>query len=216
MDIGIKLKNARIKADITQEQAAENLGVSRQTISNWENEKTYPDIISVVKMSDLYNISLDRLLKEDQAMTEYLGYLEESTNVVKSNNRLSKLLLIVSYLVIYAISLIVFWFFTDGEDALGYSIMFLGVLLPITTFVISFLIGKNGYWGKWKWLAPIIFGIMYMLAEYATFSTANMVAFDKINTPDFGMIPVGIIISLLGMGLGACIKFFRKKINAKR
>ena len=61
MDIGIKIKNARIKANLTQEQVAEALSVSRQTISNWENEKTYPDIISVIKMSDLYDISLDHL-----------------------------------------------------------------------------------------------------------------------------------------------------------
>lgn len=42
MDIGVKIKNARIKANLTQEQAAETLGVSRQTISNWENEKHIP------------------------------------------------------------------------------------------------------------------------------------------------------------------------------
>lgn len=51
MDIGTKIKNARISANLTQEQVAEALDVSRQTISNWENEKTYPDIVSVVKMT---------------------------------------------------------------------------------------------------------------------------------------------------------------------
>lgn len=53
MEIGSKLKNARNENGLTQEQAAELLGVSRQTISNWENNKSYPDIISVIKMSDL-------------------------------------------------------------------------------------------------------------------------------------------------------------------
>ena len=80
MDIGSKIKNARLNANLTQEQVAEALRVSRQTISNWENEKTYPDIISVVKMSDLYHISLDHLLKEEKTMPSYLDYLEESTN----------------------------------------------------------------------------------------------------------------------------------------
>ncbi len=41
MDIGCKIKNARIAANLTQEQVAAALGVSRQTISNWENQKTY-------------------------------------------------------------------------------------------------------------------------------------------------------------------------------
>ena len=51
-DIGSKIKAARIEKNLTQEQVAELLGVSRQTISNWENEKSYPDIISVIKMSE--------------------------------------------------------------------------------------------------------------------------------------------------------------------
>ena len=54
MDIGSKIRNARIAAQLTQEQVAETLGVSRQTMSNWENGKTYPDIVSVIKMSDLW------------------------------------------------------------------------------------------------------------------------------------------------------------------
>ncbi len=214
MDIGIKIKNARVKAKLTQEQSAEALGVSRQTISNWENNKTYPDIVSVVKMSDLYNISLDHLLKEEKSMSDYLGYLEESTNVVKSRNKFSELITIVVYLAIWALSLIVFWLFTSGSDAMGFGIMFLWVLLPVTTFVISLLIGKNNYWGKWKWLSVIVFGIMYMLAEYATFSTANMVAFGKINMPELGMIPVGAIISLIGLGIGVGI--YRLKSKGKK
>lgn len=211
MDIGIKIKNARVKARLTQEQAAEALGVSRQTISNWENNKTYPDIVSVVKMSDLYNISLDHLLKEEKSMSDYLGYLEESTNVVKSRNKFSELITIVVYLAIWALSLIVFWLFTSGSDAMGFGIMFMWVLLPVTTFVISLLIGKNNYWGKWKWLSVIAFGVMYMLAEYATFSTANMVAFGKINMPEFGMIPIGAIISLIGLGIGVGIHHLKSK-----
>ena len=208
MDIGKKIQEARLRANLTQEQSAEALGVSRQTISNWENEKTYPDIISVVKMSDLYSISLDRLLKEEKAMSSYLDYLEESTNVVKSKNRFAKLILIVIYLVIWAIALIAFWFFTDGSDAMGYGVMYLWVLLPVTTFILSLLIGRNGYWGKLKWLSAILFGVMYMLAEYATFSAANMKAFGTINVPDVGMILVGGIISAIGLGIGTAMKHF--------
>lgn len=84
MEIGKKLKNARIEAGLTQEKAAEKIDVSRQTISNWENEKSYPDIISVIALSDLYSVSLDELLKGDQKMAEHL---EESTNVVKKQQK---------------------------------------------------------------------------------------------------------------------------------
>ena len=85
MEIGQKLKNARVHSGLTQEVVAEKINVSRQTISNWENEKSYPDIISVIELSNLYCISLDDLLKGDSKMIEHL---EESTNVVKSNKKL--------------------------------------------------------------------------------------------------------------------------------
>lgn len=85
MEIGSKLKNARTASGFTQEKVAEEIQVSRQTISNWENEKSYPDIVSVIKLSDLYNISLDELLKGDVKMIEHL---EETTNIVESNRKL--------------------------------------------------------------------------------------------------------------------------------
>ena len=102
MEIGKKLKNARIKAGFTQEKAAEEIDVSRQTISNWENEKSYPDIISVIALSDLYSVSLDELLKGDQKMTEHLA---ESTNVVKSNKKLTGAILLNIVLMILLIAL---------------------------------------------------------------------------------------------------------------
>ena len=102
MEIGKKLKNARIEAGLTQEKAAEKIDVSRQTISNWENEKSYPDIISVIALSDLYSVSLDELLQGDQKMAEHL---EESTNVVKSNKKLTGAILLNIILMILLIAL---------------------------------------------------------------------------------------------------------------
>lgn len=102
MEIGKKLKNARIEAGLTQEKAAEKINVSRQTISNWENEKSYPYIISVIALSDLYSVSLDELLKGDQKMAEHL---EESTNVVKSNKKLTGAILLNIILMILLIAL---------------------------------------------------------------------------------------------------------------
>ena len=164
---------AKSKASPNREKAKhknkllELLGVSRQTISNWENEKSYPDIISVIKMSECYDVSLDYLLKGEQKMKTYYDYLEESTNVVKSNASRNKIITILAYLLIWAFAMIVFWFFTSGSDAMGYSLMFLWIILPVTTFIVSVVIGKNNFWGKGKWAFTLFFGIMYMLAEYA-------------------------------------------------
>lgn len=102
MEIGSKLKNARTASGFTQEKVAEEIQVSRQTISNWENEKSYPDIVSVIKLSDLYNISLDELLKGDVKMIEHL---EETTNIVESNR---KLLIAVGVNVVLMVLFILF------------------------------------------------------------------------------------------------------------
>lgn len=85
MEIGRKLKEARQMRGLTQENVAEKLNVSRQTISNWETEKFYPDMLYVLQLSDLYQVSLDELLKGDERMIQQL---EDSTNVVKSNQKI--------------------------------------------------------------------------------------------------------------------------------
>lgn len=85
MEIGRKLKEARQMRGLTQENVAEKLNVSRQTISNWETEKFYPDMLYVLQLSDLYQVSLDELLKGDERMIQHL---EDSTNDVKSNQKI--------------------------------------------------------------------------------------------------------------------------------
>ena len=110
-----------LEKKLTQEQVAELLGVSRQTISKFgKMQKSYPDIISVIKMSECYDVSLDYLLKGEQTMKTYYEYLEESTNVVKSNTNRNKIIIILSYMLVWAIAMIAFWFFTSGSDAMGY------------------------------------------------------------------------------------------------
>ncbi len=65
MKLGQKLKEARLNASMTQEELAKALGVSRQTVSSWENDRSYPDLGSTVKLSKVYGLSLDELLTED-------------------------------------------------------------------------------------------------------------------------------------------------------
>ena len=65
MELGKRLKEYRAQAGMTQDELAERLYVSRQTISSWENDKSYPDIHSLLMISDLFNVSLDTLVKGD-------------------------------------------------------------------------------------------------------------------------------------------------------
>ena len=77
MELGKQLKQARAGANLSQEELAKRIGVSRQTISNWENCRSYPDIGSLIKLSDLYGLSLDAMLKEDRGIPEHFEDLSK-------------------------------------------------------------------------------------------------------------------------------------------
>lgn len=210
-DIGTKIKDARTAAQLTQEQVAETLGVSRQTVSNWENDRTYPDILSVIKMSDLYAVSLDHLLKDrkEEPMSDYTTFLEESTNVVRSKNRLAKIILTAVYLGIWALGLFVYWVLMSPSDVMGFALMFFWLLLPVSTLTVSLVIGRNDYWGKSKWLAVLAFGGMHMLAEFGTFKVGTMMAFGRIQAPSWELFLAGAATAAAGMGIGKLLR--RKK-----
>ena len=70
MTLGGNIQKIRKEAHLSQEDLAEMFHVSRQTISNWENSKSYPALETIVQMSDSFNISLDILLKEDLVMVK--------------------------------------------------------------------------------------------------------------------------------------------------
>ena len=65
MELSKQIKKYRTEANLSQEELADKIYVSRQTISNWENEKNYPDIKSLVLMSEVFQVSLDNLVKGD-------------------------------------------------------------------------------------------------------------------------------------------------------
>lgn len=215
MEIGSKLKEARMRTEFTQEQVSEMIGVSRQTISNWENEKSYPDIVSVIKLSDLYDVSLDYLLKgkETKPMLSYIDYLEESTNTVKSKQKLTKILQVGIYVVLWTACLIWFWLGqgSDGGFAMGYSLITFYFILPVATFVISLLIGKDMSWGNLKWFMPLFFGVMFSLENFGTFLMANNIACGNQNLPAVEDAVPGFVISLIGLLLGTLVVIRRRK-----
>ena len=70
MQLGQAIAQIRKERGLTQEAFAKIFSVTRQTVSNWENEKSYPDLSTLVKISDEFNVSLDVLLKGDFRMVK--------------------------------------------------------------------------------------------------------------------------------------------------
>lgn len=95
MTLGSNIQKIRKEAHLSQEDFAEMFHVSRQTISNWENSKSYPDLETIIKMSDSFQISLDILLKEDLIMVKTFD------NEVKSTRKYARALLVIA--VVFAL-----------------------------------------------------------------------------------------------------------------
>ena len=65
MELGNQIKKYRTDMQLSQEELANRIYVTRQTVSNWENDKSYPDIHSLLLLSTFFHVSLDQLIKGD-------------------------------------------------------------------------------------------------------------------------------------------------------
>lgn len=87
MELGKQIKKHRQEVQLSQEELAERVYVSRQTISNLENDKSYPDVNSLVLLSETFQISLDNLIKGDIEVMKDVIQKEE----IEKMNRYGKI-----------------------------------------------------------------------------------------------------------------------------
>lgn len=129
MQLGERLQKIRSDNNLTQDELAGMLHVTRQTVSNWEHEKSYPDLESLIKISEHFNISVDMMLKEDSKMTN------EIDRSIKWSNRLKMLPFIMGLCV---------WEFLVFEIFLDISLGLLvgAIVLAIASFIGSIMILK--------------------------------------------------------------------------
>ena len=143
MGISEKLRQARSATGLSQEDIAEKVGVSRQTVSNWETGKSYPDIASVIALSDAYNVPLDSLMKGDDEM---IDHFKESTNVTKSNKQVMASI-IASVIFILGTTLIIVAFGGDIGDFVDLP-TWLSIIIPllaVLTITRSFKLFGRGF-----------------------------------------------------------------------
>lgn len=72
MDLGNRIKTEREKLSMSQDELAQKMDISRQAISKWETGSSYPDIEKILKLSEIFNLSLDELVKGDKNFQENL------------------------------------------------------------------------------------------------------------------------------------------------
>lgn len=102
LEVGAQIKKYRSNMGISQEELAEKVYVSRQTVSNWETGKNYPDIRSVLLLSSVFNVSLDQLIKGD---VEIMKKEIKETEIKKLNKYAS---IYAVFLILTVISLVPF------------------------------------------------------------------------------------------------------------
>lgn len=98
MEIGKQIKKYRTEMKLSQDELSEKIFVSRQTISNWENNKNYPDVKSLLLLSSLFNVSLDILIKGDlEEMKEQIN--KEDIDKFKNDGNIFSILLLCTILL---------------------------------------------------------------------------------------------------------------------
>lgn len=123
MNVGARIKKHREKQNISQDELALKVFVSRQTISNWETNKSYPDIKSLTMLSNIFHVTLDDFIKGD---------IEEMKKIV-SKEKIEKFN-IMSYIFLVEMLILMFsaypLFTLDG---------YIGVIIWALFFVITFV-----------------------------------------------------------------------------
>lgn len=186
MDIGNKLKQQRLKLGYTQQEAAEKMHVTRQTISNWENEKSYPDLQSVVRLSDIYEISLDELLKGDVNMIEKVSNEERKKGIWYG--------IIPIIIVFYLIPLMP----GQSPDG-GGEIVILGMIIPGSLFLLNLF---YAWILRFTWVFAIATSLLFI-----------PVVFIYYNASALGFVIAFMLISLVGNLIGVGIATLRKRMK---
>jgi transcriptional regulator with XRE-family HTH domain len=141
MEIGKQIKKYRSEMEVSQEELAERIFVSRQTVSNWENDKNYPDLKSLLLLSSLFGVSLDILVKGDiEQMKEEIK--TEDIKYVKRSNRIYYTLLLSTLLSTLPVAIYTLWI-----------VEFATITVSTRTFVI---------------ITSTVYGIMLLLAVATT------------------------------------------------
>ena len=134
MDISNQIKTRREAMGLSQEQLAEKLYVSRQTISNWERDKTYPDVQSLLMLSVLFDTSIDTLVKGDVTVMEKAVERDRK----RLGTRMLWLAVLMLALLVLAFALILSPAFAWMEGAWGIGIATATAFLPaIAALVVA-------------------------------------------------------------------------------
>ena len=127
MNLGCQIKSYRQQKKLSQEELGEKVYVTRQTISNWENNKSYPDIHSLLLLSEIFGVSLDVLIKGDVGQMKKV--VDES-----SKNRFKQ---VSNWYIIFLLLIII------APLPLYHFLGWIGIGLTIVVFIIGMVMADK-------------------------------------------------------------------------
>lgn len=143
MNFSQQIKKLRDSRGLTQEQMANELGISRQAVSNWENDRNLPDIEMLISISTTFDISLDELILGERKMNNMTEKLIKDTN----ENRTAKMNMITALL--------------------GSVLLLIGTALFVIRALLGDSVDKNGVLHETFFLVPLAFA--FFIASFAVF-----------------------------------------------
>lgn len=153
MNFGIKLQLLRKEKRMSQEALAEQLGVSRQAVSKWECGDGYPEMDKLIMISNLFNVSLDYLMKNNENSEENIDSLGEDC-VVLSTTELEDTIRFkekYGFIIAVAVATIISGVAVANffNNTMGYAAMMLMIAVAVGTIVVIGIIsGRYEYLDK--------------------------------------------------------------------
>ena len=143
MNFNEKLINLRKSKGLSQEELGNELKVSRQTISNWENERSYPDVHNLIMLCDIYSVSLNTLMKGDiEIMKKELSNTNPHNSPKDAIQLIQSGFVMIIGLLVAVIGLIVL--LNNGSPIWGYGLIITGAILAcFFAFYADYLKRKN-------------------------------------------------------------------------
>lgn len=206
MQLSKKIKICRQENKLTQEKFGQSLNVSRKTVSGWENGRSFPDITTLIKISDEYNISLDKLLKDSKGTIDY--YQSQITNNIKTQKK-------VCYLYIFLILnfiLSVVQYVTSWKAP--YHIVMITFLFSLIYYLVLYPVKYKFDSIKYLFKFSIFFVVIFFLYSVMFVLSSNF-AISKVDVYfNFGIVVGAFFVAfLLSLATVVLIFFVPKKIS---
>lgn len=217
MILAEKIIDERKKNGWSQEDLADKLGVSRQSVSKWEGAQSVPDLQRILEMSELFGVSTDYLLKddetnrtddiEDSGTTSRKLSMEEANEFLDHNKVFAKKIAVGSMIcTLCPVPLMILMAFQNAgkigltEDQTG--AIGIAVLLAIVALALVFIIPAAMNASKWEWLENEVFDPEYGV-EGMVRSRSDKYGKSFVNSITFGT--VSILLGVIALITGAAI-----------